>query len=98
MRRFGARAAQRGAILLAACRSDQVAADAFIDGDYHGAFTYHLCGALAAVQCATTYSALVQQVRRRLARSEFEQVPQLEGPAGLLDKPVFTAAVELTIG
>ncbi|MEO8494757.1 MAG: caspase family protein, partial [Planctomycetota bacterium] len=32
-------------ILLAACRSDQTAADARIGSDYNGAFTYHLCEA-----------------------------------------------------
>ena len=98
MRRFGARAAQRGAILLAACRSDQVAADASIDNDYHGAFTYYLCRALETANCATSYAGLLPQVRRLLARNGFEQVPQLEGPARLLEQTVFTAPVELAVG
>ncbi len=98
IRRFGARAAQRGAILLAACRSDQVAADASIDDDYHGAFTYYLCRALESANCATSYVAVMQQVRRLLARNGFEQVPQLEGPAGLLDQTVFRAPAELAVG
>jgi metacaspase-1 len=95
MRRFGARAAQSGAILVAACRSDQVAADASIGGDYHGAFTYYLCQALEESACASSYSALIQRVRRLLDENGFDQVPQLEGPAPLLKLPVFAAPVEL---
>jgi uncharacterized caspase-like protein len=98
MRRFGARAVQRGAILVAACRSDQVAADASIDGAYHGAFTYYLCRALEESGCSGSYAALIQRVRRLLVENGFAQVPQLEGPSQLLRRPVFAAPVELAIG
>ncbi len=54
VRRFGSRAAERGAILIAGCRSDQVSADAYIDGDYHGALTYYLCKALAGLQARSS--------------------------------------------
>ncbi len=97
LRRFGVRAAQRGAILLAACRSDQVAADAFIDRDYHGAFTYYLCRALEETACAASYSAVSQRVRRLLAENGYDQVPQLEGPAPLLRQPVFAGAAALAL-
>jgi metacaspase-1 len=94
LRRFGARATQRGAILIAACRSDQVAADAFIDRDYHGALTYYLCQALEEAACAGSYSSLIRRVRRLLAMNGYDQVPQLEGPAALLRHDVFAPAVE----
>jgi len=98
MRRFGARAAQGGAVLLAACRSDQVAADAEIDGDYHGAFTYFFCRALEETECSGSYTDLLHRVRRSLARNGFGQVPQLEGPLDLLKHTVFSAPVESPVG
>jgi metacaspase-1 len=98
VRRFGARAAARGAVLLAACRADQVAADAAIDGEYHGAFTYYLCRSLEEAGCAGSYNDLLKRVRRSLSRNGFDQVPQFEGPASLLQRPVFAAPAEVAIG
>jgi hypothetical protein len=95
VRRFGSRAAQRGAILIAGCRSDQVSADAYIDGDYHGALTYFLCKAIAASPNGLTYRELIEQVRRALRENRFEQVPQLEGPAAMLRGQVLDPLVEL---
>ena len=98
MRRFGARAAQRGAILLAACRSDQVAADASIDDDYHGAFTYYLCRALEERE-------LRHLVRRGHAAGATTAGPErlragatARRSGGLLDQTVFTAPAELAVG
>lgn len=91
LRRFGHRAAAAGALLIAACRDDQVSADAFIDGAFHGALTYYLCEALAGSGYATTYERLVIDVRRRLRANGFDQVPQLEGPQPLRTASVFEA-------
>jgi hypothetical protein len=63
IRRFGSRATQRGAILIAGCRSDQVSADACIDADYHGALTYFLCKAIEAAEGGLTYRDLIERVR-----------------------------------
>lgn len=93
-RRFGAKAAARGAILIAACRADQVAADAFIDRDYHGALTYYLCRALEEAGWAPSYSALIHRVRELLRLNGYDQLPQLEGHHALLRRPVFSAAAE----
>jgi len=98
MRRFGGRAARAGAILIAACRSDQAAADASIDGAFHGAFTYYLCRALEESGCSGSYADLIRRVRRLIAEHGFDQVPQLEGPAELLRRPVFAAPTEAAIG
>ncbi len=95
VRRFGSRAARRGAILIAGCRSNQSSADSFIDGDYHGALTYYLCQALAASGGGLTYRELIERVRRTLRERRFEQVPQLEGPASLLGVSVFSPLAEL---
>jgi hypothetical protein len=95
VRRFGSRAAQHGAILIAGCRSNQVSADAYIDGDYHGALTYFLCKAIAEAEGDLTYRDLIDRVRRALREHRFEQVPQLEGPAALLRGQVLGPLVEL---
>jgi hypothetical protein len=92
VRRFGSRAAARGAILIAGCRSDQVSADAYIDGDYHGALTYYLCKALEETGTGLSYRELAERVRRTLREHQFEQVPQFEGPASLLRGSVFAPA------
>ncbi|HEX7486597.1 MAG TPA: caspase family protein [Vicinamibacterales bacterium] len=98
VRRFGARAAGRGAILIAGCRSDQVSADAYIDGDYHGALTYFLCKALEEMGYAGSYRDVIGRVRVLLRDSQFEQVPQLEGPASLLRNGVLAPHLELVAG
>ena len=92
VRRFGRAAVDSGGLLVAACRDDQVSADAFIHGDYHGALTYYLCEALAASSFSTTYEALVREVRRLLRLNGFDQVPQLEGPAEARRQLAFVAA------
>jgi hypothetical protein len=78
LRRFGGRAAARGAILIAACRSDQVSADAWLDNGFHGALTFFLCRALAEAGFRAAYRESVTRVRRLLAAEGFDQVPQLE--------------------
>jgi hypothetical protein len=82
LRRFGERAAEAGATLLAACRSDQTSADAWIEGDFHGAFTYFLCVAAGQARFRLTYGDLITQVRSLLKANRFDQVPQLEGSRG----------------
>jgi hypothetical protein len=91
--RFGARAAADGAMLIAACRDDQVSADAFIQGDYHGALTFYLCQALAESAYSTTYSQLLRRVRHLLEEHGFEQVPQLDGPASAKRRAAFASLV-----
>lgn len=81
IRRFGERAARAGAVLIAACRDDQVAADAYIDGAYHGALSFYLVASLAAAGYSATYVELIARVRQQLRRQGYDQVPQLEGPA-----------------
>jgi metacaspase-1 len=89
VRRFGARAAAVGAVLIAGCRADQVSADAWIDGEYHGALTYYLWKAAAEAGFKTTYTELARRARKLLAANDYDQIPQLEGPSGLLDQAAF---------
>ncbi len=88
-RRFGISVTRTNAVLIAACRDDQTSADAWIAGGYHGAHTYYLCRALAAGARDMTYRSLVSAVGNALSRAGFDQVPQLEGPARLIENPVF---------
>ncbi len=94
LRRLGRRAVEAGAILISACRDDQVSADAFINGDYHGALTFYLCQALAESRFSTTYRDLVRAVRRLLATNGYEQEPQLEAPAALAQSQAFSALLQ----
>lgn len=62
---------------LMACMESQTAADAPIDGTFHGAFTYHLCQVLRANGNLGSREAIDAVVRQLQGR--FEQVPQHEG-------------------
>jgi hypothetical protein len=89
LRRFGAKAAEQGAVLFAACRSNEMSADAWIDGDYHGAFTYFLWKSAVEANFALSYVDLIRATRQALKKAGYNQVPQLEGPAALLNHAVF---------
>jgi hypothetical protein len=97
MRRFGARAAECGAILVAGCRSDQSSADADIDGEYHGALTFYLCRAIEELGYMCSYRAVINRTWRLLQEYGYEQVPQLEGPAALLRGEILAPRSE-TVG
>jgi len=62
---------------LMACSEHQTAADAYINGDYQGAFTYNLCEILRQKpECSS--AELISAVVDRL-RGRYEQIPQHEG-------------------
>ena len=65
-------------ILLAACRADQTAADAFLEGRYNGAFTYNF---IKAVKGDGTLGRadILKLVSKGLRAGGFDQVAQLEG-------------------
>jgi len=88
-RRFGVSVTRTNAVLIAACRDDQSSADAWIDGGYHGAHTFYLCRTLARGPRDLACRALVSATGTALSRAGFDQVPQLEGPAGLIAGPPF---------
>jgi hypothetical protein len=65
------------AVLMAACRDDQTATDAFIEGRYNGAFTYHLVRTLKT-DGALSRVDLLKAVSKALKEGRFDQVVQLE--------------------
>lgn len=73
--------------LLAACEDRQTAADAFLEQDYHGAFTWALCKAVREAGGNLTYDDLIAQISANL--QQFEQRPQLECPAGVRTANLF---------
>jgi hypothetical protein len=73
--------------LLAACRRDQTAADAYIQGGCHGAFTYSLCQFLKP---NVMRQDLLAAVRDAIRKDGFAQEPQLEGRSHV--GPLFGAA------
>jgi len=74
-------------ICISGCGETQYSADAYIDGEYHGAFSYYACKTLKPDM---TYREWFNEIRRYLPSSEFEQAPTLEGPDRLLDQIVFS--------
>ena len=66
-------------VLWAACRSNQYASDALIDGRYGGAFTTYLCNLVRQGEGNTTRAELAKVLRSELKKAEFKQTPQLEG-------------------
>ena len=89
LRRFGSRAAARGAILVAGCRSDQTSADGWFDGDFRGALTYCFCKAVDEGDGRVTYREAVSRARRLVKEMKLEQVPQLECAPVLASQQVF---------
>ena len=72
-------------VLLAACRDDQTAADATIDGKPCGAFTYYLDQTIREGGENVRRKLLIGKVEAALREGHFIQSPQLEGPGdGLL--------------
>jgi hypothetical protein len=70
-------AKQSKPVLMAACRSDQTAADAYFDGRYNGAFTYHLARSLQS-DGALGRAEILKLVSKALKAGGFDQVAQLE--------------------
>ena len=65
-------------ILLAACRADQTAADAFLEGRYNGAFTYNFIKAVKG-DGTLARADILKLVSKGLRAGGFDQVAQLEG-------------------
>jgi hypothetical protein len=75
-------------ILWAGCMANQTSADAYIDGRYHGAFTYHLNQHLRR-NPRVSRRELLQKVRASLRHGGYSQFPQLETEAAKRDRVVF---------
>jgi hypothetical protein len=74
-------------IVLSGCGEQQTSADAYINGEYHGAFTYF---ALKALRPGMTYNEWMTKITEYLPDSNYDQAPTLEGDENLFSKIVFT--------
>jgi hypothetical protein len=77
-------------VLLAACRKDQTAADATIQGTPNGAFTFHLCKVLREGGANLERKVLIKRIEAAMAAEHFDQSPQLE--TGVPEGPLFAGA------
>ena len=73
--------------LLAAASDEQTAADAFIQGDFYGAFTYYLCETVRQLGANATAAQVMEKTKVALQAAAFTQTPQIEGVG--LDAPLF---------
>ncbi len=78
LRRRIAEKQTKNAILSAACRDNQTSADAYIDGDFHGAFTYYWCLEILKAQNKISRAELIKRVNTDLRAGHYSQVAQLE--------------------
>ena len=65
-------------ILWTACKESQTAADAFIRGDWHGAFTWQFCREARASGNHLSRTKVLAKVRSDLSAGHFTQTPQLD--------------------
>ncbi|MCG3201978.1 MAG: hypothetical protein NFCOHLIN_01850 [Gammaproteobacteria bacterium] len=77
-------------LLISGCRDTQTSADAYIDGSYNGALSYHLVAAIAETRGVLSYRELHARTCAGLKRGDFDQVPQLEGRKSGFDRRFLT--------
>ena len=65
-------------ILLSACKNNQYASEAIIDGDNHGAMTHYAMEIIAAAGYKLSFQELQARLQAKLDSEEYEQDPQLE--------------------
>lgn len=66
-------------VLLSACQSHQLSADAYIDRRFNGAFTHYLIKNLKVHPLNTPLQKIINQVHKDLDKNGFDQIPQYEG-------------------
>ncbi len=74
-------------IVYSGCGENETSMDAYIDGDYYGAFTFY---AMHTMRRAYTYNEWYKQIRKYLPSKKFPQTPTLEGPEAMLNNKIFT--------
>lgn len=75
-------------ILWAGCMANQTSADAYINGRYHGAFTYYFNAHLRQ-NPRVSRRELLKKVRASLRHGGYSQIPQLETEATKKGRTVF---------
>lgn len=73
-------------ILMSGCGEHSTSADAYINGQYQGAFTF---AAIRTLKKGITYLEWFNEIKNLLNELSFEQVPTIDGPDYLLNRIVF---------
>ena len=75
--------------LFAACKRNQTAADAYINGTYNGAFSFYFCKNIKESQGKILRSDLVKRINLDLQQNGYSQIAELDAP-DLETKELFT--------
>ena len=73
-------------ILMSGCQEHETSSDAYINGEWAGAFTFF---ALMSLHLGMTYREWYAEIRKFLPSADFTQTPTIEGPDYLLNRKVF---------
>jgi hypothetical protein len=76
-------------ILWAGCKDNQTSADAMIDGNFNGAFSYYFCKHVRESQGKIARADLYTRVKNSLKYNHYSQVPQLECRETLKSENIF---------
>jgi len=76
-------------VLWAGCKDNQTSADALIDGNYNGAFSYYFCKHIRDSGGIISRADLYTRVKNSLKFNHFSQVPQLECKTALRTENIF---------
>ena len=95
--KLGLRRARRAAsppgryagLLLSASQDTETAADAYIAGKYHGAFTYFALEALKSLPAGASYREWLARIRKALPSRQYSQTPNLYGSTSMKKWKVF---------
>jgi hypothetical protein len=71
-------------VLMTGCEDKQTSADARIENDYHGAFTWNLCNEIRKSNNQLSRHELMKNIRNAM-RDRYSQVPQLEAVSEIQD-------------
>ena len=80
--------------LVSACREDQTAADAYLDGNYQGAFTHFVLKAHKRHSLGDNTYRVLETTKRLLAEKGFDQIPQVVGPLSVGPVPFLGGKVD----
>ena len=74
-------------VLMTGCDADQTSADARIENDYHGAFTWNLCNEIRKSNNQLSRYELMNNIKTAMT-VKYKQTPQLETVSELQDLPI----------
>jgi hypothetical protein len=74
-------------VVYSGCSEHQTSADAFLGGEFNGAFSYYLWECLDRSYTDKQWFA---ELRKSLPSPEYDQIPTLEGPEDIINQQLFT--------